>query len=313
MAPSKNSIASLEAMNARLSRAYFYGLMLILITLLVLITTTPGFAWASPTTELTPSNEAVLSDFDRIKQQHALKVAMFFEDVPPFFMHNKQGELGGIDILLAKDIAHKLDVPVKLDRSSKTFDAVVDKVVDGKADVAISLLSNTLSRATQVRFSNDYAVLRQTLLIDRLQLAQRFPTAESSKQIQTLLNQKDIKIGVISGTSYVGFVEADYPLATRALYDDFPTMIQDLQMGKIFALLYDELEIMNWRYNTPDGGLRFKIVLLNNRKDTIAFAVNRTNQDLLAWLNLYLSKIQADETLDEILTTYLEANDWRTE
>jgi ABC-type amino acid transport substrate-binding protein len=238
---------------------------------------------------------------------------MFFEDVPPFFMHNKQKELGGIDILLAEDIAKKLGVPVKFDRSSKTFDAIVDKVAEGEADVAISLLSNTLSRATQVRFSNDYAVLRQTLLIDRLQLAQRFPTAETAKQIQTLLNQKDLKIGVISGTSYVDFVGADYPLATRVLYDDFPTMMQDLQKGEIFALLYDELEIMNWRNNTPDGGLRFKIVLLNNRKDTIAFAVNRANQDLLAWLNLYLDKIRSDETLDEILNTYLKENNWRTE
>lgn len=300
----------IEHVNIRLPKGRFYWLMLFWLTLSLWLTA-PYPAWADLQIDTSLDN-TIASDIYQIKQRNQLNVSMFFEDVPPFFMHDQQEKLVGIDVVLAQDIAKKLGVRVKFDRTPKTFDATIDAVAQGETDVAISLLSNTLNRATKVRFSNEYVVVRQTLLINRLELAQRFPNAQTVEQIRTLLNQDEVTLGVISGTSYVDFAEADYPLATTLRYDNFPTMVNDLRAGKLFALLYDELEIMNWRYENPDGGLRFKTVLLNDRKDTIAFAVNRANEDLLAWLNLYLSKIKDDGTLDRLLQQYLEKNDWRT-
>lgn len=286
--------------------------MSFLVALLILIIFPSSPSWASSGVEATANRDEV-SGIERIKERNSLNVAVFFEDVPPFFMHNKQKAFVGVDVELAQDIAKRLGVAIKFDRSPKTFDAVVDTVVTGKADVAISLLSDTLNRAVKVRFSDSYVALRQTLLINRLNLAQQFSSVQDVTQIRNLLNQAEIKLGVISGTSYVDFVKADYPLATVVMYDDFPTMIEELQAGKIFALLYDELEIMNWRYENPSGGLRFKTVLLSDRKDTIAFAVNRDNEDLLVWLNLYLEKIKGEGMLDKLLHNYLEQNNWRTQ
>jgi polar amino acid transport system substrate-binding protein len=253
----------------------------------------------------------IAPDLDRIRKRGKLIVAMYFEDVAPFFMHNKNGDLVGIDVELAQDIAAQLGVAVEFDRSPQTFDAVVELVANHKADVAISLLSDTLNRAMQVRFTNAYAVLRQTLLVNRLALAQRFPIAETQDDIRIALNQPGVTIGVIAGTSYVDFVQQDYPLATHILYDDFTSMVNDVTDGKLFSLLYDELEIKNWRYEHPDGGLLLRIVVLDNRKDTLAFAVHRDDPQLLAWLNLYLRKVQEDGTLPNLLHTYLDQNDWR--
>ncbi|PZV04915.1 MAG: hypothetical protein DCF32_11690 [Leptolyngbya sp.] len=254
-----------------------------------------------------------LTELDRIKQQGRLEVVMFFEDVPPFFMHNRQGSLVGIDPQLAQDIAEKLGVEVSFNRQPQTFDAVIDRLASGEADIAISLLSDTLNRAFQVNFSEEYVVLRQTLLANRLQLAQRFPQAQTNDDIRAQLNQAGLKIGVIEGTSYVDFLKADYPLATPVLYSDFSRMIRDVETGDLFALLYDELEVLNWRYDHPDIGLRLKMILLGDRKDTIAIAVNRQDKELLAWLNLYLAKIRNDGSLDRLLKTYLENSDWRTQ
>ncbi|PSN13569.1 amino acid ABC transporter substrate-binding protein [filamentous cyanobacterium CCT1] len=254
-----------------------------------------------------------LTELDHIKQKGRLEVVMFFEDVPPFFMHNRQGSLVGIDPQLAQDIAEKLGVEVSFNRQPQTFDAVIDRLRLGDADIAISLLSDTLNRALQVNFSEEYVVLRQTLLVNRLQLAQRFPKAQTNDEIRVQLNQGGLKIGVIEGTSYVDFLKADYPLATPVLYSDFKRMIRDVETGELFALLYDELEVLNWRYDHPDIGLRLKMVLLGDRKDTIAIAVNRQDKELLAWLNLYLAKIRNDGSLDRLIKTYLEKSDWRTQ
>jgi ABC-type amino acid transport substrate-binding protein len=264
-------------------------------------------AWANGTSP----NDA--TELDRIRQRGRLEVVLFFEDVPPFFMHNRQGALVGIDPKLAQDIAEKLGVAVSFNRQPQTFDAVIDTVARGEADIAISLLSDTLNRALQVNFSDEYVVLRQTLLINRLQLAERFPQAQSNEAVATQLNQQGLKIGVIEGTSYVDFLKADYPLATLVLYTDFATMIRDVEAGELFALLYDELEVLNWRYDHPDIGLRLKTILLGDRKDTIAIAVNRQDQDLRTWLNLYLTKLRNDGSLDRLLKTYLEDSTWRTQ
>lgn len=264
-------------------------------------------AWAAGNTAIP------LTELDRIKQQGRLEVVMFFEDVPPFFMHDRQGSLVGIDPQLAQDIAEKLGVEVSFNRQPQTFDAVIDHLASGEADIAISLLSDTLNRAFQVNFSEEYVVLRQTLLANRLQLAQRFPQAQTNADIRAQLNQAGLKIGVIQGTSYVDFLKADYPLATPVLYSDFSRMIRDVETGDLFALLYDELEVLNWRYDHPDIGLRLKMLLLSDRKDTIAIAVNRKDKELLTWLNLYLAKVRNDGSLDRLIKTYLEKSDWRTQ
>jgi len=290
-------------MDAASRKIQFYRVGLIGVTLALLFVVAHNVTWARP----------LPLDIDRIQARGTLIVAVYFEDVPPFFMHNRRDEFVGIDVELARDIGRKLGVRVEFERSAQTFDALVEMVASGKADVAISLLSDTLNRATQVRFTQPYAVLRQTLLINRLRLAQSFPNAETNEEIRTLLNQTSIRIGVIAGTSYVDFVRADYPLATHVLYEDFATMEQDLRAGELFALLYDELEIMNWRYANPDGGLHLKTLVLDNRKDTLAIAVNRADGELLAWLNLYLQKAQDDGSLPALLSTYLEQNDWRTQ
>ncbi len=252
-------------------------------------------------------------DIARILKRGKLIVSIFFEDVPPFFMHDKKGQFKGIDVEIARDIAAKLGVEVEFNHTPETFDGIVEVVAKREADVAISLLSDTLSRATQVRFSNSYVELHQTLLINRLNLANRFPTAESSDEINFALNQEGIKIGVIDGTSYVDFVKETYPLATYVLYDDFSVMVEDVTNGELFALLYDELEISNWKYANPDGGLLLKIEVLDKQTDTIAFAVHRDDVNLLAWLNLYLVKAESNGFLDNLRNTYLKQNEWRNQ
>lgn len=262
---------------------------------------------------LTIASADIAPDIDRILKRGRLIVVIFFEDVPPFFMHTKNGEFTGIDVEIARDIANKLGVDVEFNRSPETFDGIVEIVANREADIAISLLSDTLSRATTVRFSNSYVELHQTLLINRLNLAERFPTAETADEINSALNQEGIKIGVIDGTSYVDFVKETYPLATYVPYDDFSTMVEDVTNGNLFALLYDELEISNWKYANPDGGLLLKIVVLEKQTDTIAFAVHRDDVNLLAWLNLYLVKAQGNGFLDNLLETYLTQNEWRNQ
>ncbi|HEV7247542.1 MAG TPA: ABC transporter substrate-binding protein [Shinella sp.] len=255
---------------------------------------------------------AASSALGRIQQQGVLTVAMFREDVAPFFYTDAGGNLVGIDPTLAHDIAEKLGVRVVFDRSATTFDGVVEKVRSGTADIAISLLSDTLERAARVSFSRSYVSVRQFLLINRLEfgkLAAERRTGNAADSVVTLLDDPASRIGVISGTSYIGFLKQDFPRAQMVEFGDWRAMLAAVKTGELVALMYDEIEIGNWRHTDPAGSLDLRPFHLTGHPDTIAIAVNRDDQDLKAWIDLYLGKSGESGFLQSILDSHLYSAD----
>jgi ABC-type amino acid transport substrate-binding protein len=245
-------------------------------------------------------------DMQRIIDNGSIVVAMYFEDVPPFFMHSANGELVGFEVELAHDIAQRLGVTVEFNRAAQTFDELVDIVANREADIAISMLSNTLDRAVRIRFSNPYITLRQSLLINRLRFAQ---IKSGGTDFENILNSRGLEIGVIEGTSYIAFAHKDYPQARIIPYKDWDSVVHDVLNGTIFAVLYDEIEIRNWHTSNPDGALYVQTVIMDNKKDPIAIAVHPEDEQLLAWLNLYLEKIISDGTNSMLIKKYFQSDD----
>ncbi len=65
----------------------------------------------------------------RIQAAGKLTVAVFFEDVVPFFYVGPDGKLVGVDPAIAEDIAAKLGVTLEYNRAATTFDGLIDEVV----------------------------------------------------------------------------------------------------------------------------------------------------------------------------------------
>lgn len=252
---------------------------------------------------------AAATALERIRNQGVLRIAMFGEDVPPFFYRDAQDNLVGIDPGLARDIAAKLGVEPVFVRSAGTFDEVVEQVRDGTADIAISLLSDTLDRAMRVTFSTSYVSVRQFLLINRLQFGRLAAAHPEGGSVPTLLNQPDALIGVIAGTSYVGFLQQDFPNARMDVFDSWADMLAAVKSGRIVALLYDEIEIGNWRLADPAGSLELRPYHFEGHPDTIAIATAMEDADLTRWLDLYLAKANGSGFLPALLQTYLYSAD----
>ena len=126
-----------------------------------------------------------------------------------------------------------------------------------------------------------------------------------------MLNRSGVKIGALAGSSYVDFAKADYPNATIVLTDSWDESVRAVIRGEMMAVLYDQSEVANWLSANPEAGLSLQTVILKDRKDPLAFAVNRNDVHLLSWLNLYLEKKKMDGFLDELLQNYLYSEDWR--
>jgi len=240
----------------------------------------------------------------RIRAQGQLTVAIFNEDVPPFF-YLDAGRLAGIDPWLSGDIAAKLGVALRFDRAARTFDALVDEVAEGRADIAVSLLSDTLDRAMKVQFSAPYVEVRQFLLINRLKLGSLGRGRPADTPVPAILDAPAARIGVIAGTSYVGFLAEDFPAAEKVEFDQWSDMLEAVKAGELAALMYDEIEIGNWRLADPAGALTLRPYLLEGRPDTIAIAIRREDDDLKDWVDLYLEKLRNNGELDALLKRYL--------
>ncbi len=246
----------------------------------------------------------------RIQAAGKLTVAVFFEDVVPFFYAGPDGKLIGVDPAIAEDIAQKLGVTLEYNRAATTFDGLVDEVIEGRADMAISLLSDTLERAARASFSQSYVSVRQFLLINRLELG-RLVAADPDRanDIPALLNSPQSRIGVIGGTSYVGFVAEDFPRAQSVAFEAWPQMLAAVKSGDLVALMYDEIEIGNWRLADSAGAVELRPYHLAGHPDTIAIAMSPGDADLKAWVDLYLTKAKGNGFLDGVLNQYLYSKD----
>ena len=239
---------------------------------------------------------------DRILKKGKITVAMYYQDIPPFFMNDKEGNFQGFDVSLARDIARRLGVEVEFNRDPRTYDEVVRTIRERKADVAISMLSNTLGRARGVQFTQPYIVVKQALFINRLKIA---AMKKGQSEPSLLIDQKGVRLGTMAGSSYMGFAKEGFPQATIVPYDDHKKAIEDVLSGDITAVLYDEVEVKRWYAENPERALYVQIDILQDKKDPFAFAVHWEDKHLLHWLNLYLDTIRIDGTYDALMDTYL--------
>lgn len=244
-------------------------------------------------------------DIQRILDRGTLVVAVLGTDNPPFFMDDREtGEHNsspiGLDINIAKGIADTLGVDVTFNRSAKTFNEVVDQVYQLNADIAISKLSRTLSRAQRVRFSKPYVSMRQGFIANRLQLAQQ---TQDSGMIQAIRNFQG-KVGVIQSSSYVGFLKEKFPKATIVEYAQWDDIVNAVITGEIQAAYRDELEVKKIIRQNPDAALRLQTIALTDTKDQIAMALPWDSSHLQEFVNQYLDTLELSYNADLVLDEY---------
>ncbi len=238
-------------------------------------------------------------DIDCILSRGKLVVAVLNSDNVPFFMQ-ADDDVTGLDITLAQAIADQLGVDLEINRSAKTFNGVVETVYDRRADIAISKISRTMKRAVRVRFSAPYLQMRQGLLINRLQLAQQNTSDNVTQTIRSLTGE----VGVIKGSSYVGFLRQKFPQASIVEMESWADIVNAVSAGEILAGYRDELEIKKVMLTQPDAALNLQTVVLTDTQDALAIAFPWSSTHLLAFVDQYLDTLEQTYTVDSVLEAY---------
>lgn len=225
-----------------------------------------------------------VNDIAEIIKRGYLRVAVSLP-APPYIWRDEKGKLHGYDYEVAKEIARKLGVRLKL-VIVKRYDVNADlvKVVnEGRADISVAQLSVTLGRLRQVSFTAPYLNETLAVLIRRLYVQRNNITGDYS-----LLNKPGIIIGFVKGATEEFISKQLMPKATHRGYKTFAQALHGLSKGEVTVLLGDYYRFQYWLDKDARNFLKFQEIKLPEITDYVAIAVNFKRWRLLQWLDYFI-------------------------
>jgi ABC-type amino acid transport substrate-binding protein len=244
-----------------------------------------------------PDGRLLAPDIARVVARGELIVAMLGVDTPPFFFE-RNGEWVGLEVDLAKAIAKELGVKVRFNRSAKTFNAVVDVVSRGEADIAISKLSRTLARTQVISFSQPYLVMNHALILNRVKFAQ----FARDRSLPEVIRGFKGSVGVIAKSSFADYAHRYFPNAKVVEYPGWPEVLKALDRGEIIGAYRDEFEVKRLLKADPTSSLVLRTVTFKDLEDTLGIAVGINDHVLLAFINEFLSQRTEKLNINKVLS-----------
>ena len=233
---------------------------------------------------------------DAIKRSGKLRVGVY-ESVP-WTMRNKDGELIGFEVDVAKKLAQDLGVAVEFHPAE--FHYLIPDLLDNRFDVIIADFSIEVSRALKVNFSNPYNVT-DVALVANAKLAKGLTTMDA-------YNQPGVRIGVTEGATSERLGTVNFPKASIQPYTQERQLLDDLLHEKLTAAIVDKprLDILAKLY--PEA-LHFPAVSPLGTFPA-AFAVRRGDMGFVNFLNSWIYARSADKWLDSRRRFWFGTTEW---
>lgn len=230
-----------------------------------------------------PVKQLVAPDIDAILRRGELVVALNRSDNPPF-VEVRNGELTGLDVEMMRDLARQLKVVARFDREATTFDAAIDRVASGNADVAVGKLARTMPRAQRVSFSDTYARIDHALLVNRL----AFAKVAQGKPPRQVIRSFTGTIAVIQGSAWEEFGRVNFPLAKIVTKKTWEDAVRAALSGEVVAAYRDDMEVRSVLDRMPALAVTMRLVSFEDAQSHLAVAVGRENTALRNYINEFI-------------------------
>ena len=211
---------------------------------------------------------AANSFIDSIQRRGYLKVGLPPYNTPPAYsLDPKSDELEGYDVEFARTLASKIGVDIQFDRSSTSFNNLVERVGVGDFDIAIGKLGLTYNRLFDA-FPVQYLSFRHAFLADRSFVASLGVDSDDPK-FGEILKNSNIRIGSIENSTWETEAKANFPNATFVGFKNWPAAKKALfeKDSLIDAIYRDTTEIKPIVYAQPDISLEYVPILFDELID----------------------------------------------
>ena len=214
----------------------------------------------------------------------------------PPYEYIEGSEIVGIDVDIAAAIAEKLGLELQIE--DMEFDAVIEAVKGGKADLGMSGMTVTPDRAEEVDFTASYTTAIQAIIV---------PEGSAITCADDLFVEgANYTIGVqrnTTGDLYTTWYMEDEGLATIDRYSKGAEAVQALKTGKVDCVVIDN-EPAKAFVSEVEG---LKILETEYVEEMYAAAMNKDNTDLYEAVNGALKELIADGSIQKIVDKYISA------
>ena len=231
-----------------------------------------------------------------IKKSGKLRVGV--AEIVPWAMHDKDGNLVGFEIDVARKLAR--DMGVQAEFHPDEFRYLIPDLEANRFDVIIAGFSIEARRALVVNFSQPYNVTDVTIATSK-KMGGELKAMED-------FNKKGVTIGVVEGMTSEDLAALAFPKASIQTYTEDSALFSDLVAGKLAAAVADSprLDILGKLY--PDAVEVPGVAPLGTFP--AAFAVRRGDMDFVNFLNSWIAARSADRWIETRRRYWFKTTEW---
>jgi len=225
------------------------------------------------------------STLNQIVQRGELKVGME-PGYMPFEMRDKQGDIIGYDVDMAKKMAKAMGVKLKLIPTA--WDGIIAGLITGKYDIIMSGMTITQARNLKVNFANPYIVVGQTMMMKKSLAGKITKAKDLDKKGYTIVT----KLGVTGEIAAKKF----FKKAKIVTFESEADAAAEVLSGRADAMIYDQ------PYNAifMAGKGKGKLIHLDTplTYEPLGWAIRKGDPDFTNWLNNFLKQMQNDKVVN---------------
>lgn len=218
------------------------------------------------------------------------------DSFPPMGFSDKNGDLVGFDVDLAKAVAKKLGMELKLQPIN--WSSKETELSSGKVDLLWNGLTITDERKEKMTFTEPYLKNRQVVIV---------PT---NSPIQTLADMKGKTIVLQEGSTAVSALDSEKNKAFKdglkgepSLFADNLKCFLEVELGRADALVIDEVVADYFMVQDAQKG-KFRKLNEYLADELYGIAVKKGNTELRDQIQNALKELDQEGKIGEICTTW---------
>ncbi len=234
---------------------------------------------------------------NKIVKNGEIKIGMTGNQ-PPYAIKSKDGSLIGYEVDIATLLAKAMKVALKIEQMP--FAELLPALKQGKIDAIMSGMTITTERNLEVAFIGPYTLSGKSILT-------RSPKLSEAQSASTI-NQSDVKLVTLKGSTSEDFVKSFLGNTTLTLVDDYDDAVNLLLNDEVDALVADYPVIAITQLRNPDANLASLKQPLTI--EPIGMALPADDALFLNLVENYLHSLQLLGTLETLQKKWFEDGGW---
>lgn len=235
------------------------------------------------------------STIEQVIQRGTLRVGV--DVFVPYVMKDKKGELIGLEVDIAKQLA--ADMGIKVEFVPTKWSGIIPSLITGKFDMIIGGMTLTTERNMKINFTMPYYHTGQGLLANK-KMTDGFRLDD--------FNRPEVTLAARLGSTAATAAKARFPKATLRLFDDEPAAVQEVRNGRAHGMVGGEPLPMQKAADEPELLKAYPDQLM---KEPICIGVRKGDVDTLNFLNNWIESNRSKGWIDERYAYWFGSTQWQ--